>query len=177
MKKKKCVVICLALMLGAVMICDSLLSASFTASATTMSSLTSDSIKEKENHQNARVMYSKFDNLDITVDSSVKNITRTACMYLSEAIEHGIMLSENPTANIVIYDDRIDFGMCMNPTMDMMNEAYFPNFYVENDSIVYRFAGNADCEVTDQTIDYVGAYAPMTSEDNHVFNMIYSKYA
>lgn len=44
-------------------------------------------------------MYSKFDNLDITVDSSVKNITRTACMYLSEAIEHGIMLSENPTAN------------------------------------------------------------------------------
>lgn len=122
-------------------------------------------------------MYSKFDNLDITVDSSVKNITRTACMYLSEAIEHGIMLSENPTANIVIYDDRIDFGMCMNPTMDMMNEAYFPNFYVENDSIVYRFAGNADCEVADQTIDYVGAYAPMTSEDNHVFNMIYSKYA
>ncbi len=86
-------------------------------------------------------MYSKFDNLDITVDSSVKNITRTACMYLSEAIEHGIMLSENPTANIVIYDDRIDFGMCMNPTMDMMNEAYFPNFYVENDSIVYRFCG------------------------------------
>ncbi len=138
---------------------------------------TGKTIKEKENHQNARVMYSKFDNLDITVDSSVKNITRTACMYLSEAIEHGIMLSENPTANIVIYDDRIDFGMCMNPTMDMMNEAYFPNFYVENDSIVYRFAGNADCEVTDQTIDYVGAYAPMTSEDNHVFNMIYSKYA
>ncbi len=39
------------------------------------------------------------------------------------------------------------------------------------------FAGNADCEVTDQTIDYVGAYAPMTSEDNHVFNMNYSKYA
>lgn len=122
-------------------------------------------------------MYSKFDNLDITVDASVKNITRTACMYLSEAIEHGIMLSENPTANIVIYDDRIDFGLCMNPTMDMMNEAYFPNFYVENDSIVYRFAGNADCEVSDQTIDFVGAYAPMTSEDNHVFNMIYSKYA
>ena len=29
----------------------------------------------------------------------------------------------------------------------------------------------------EDTIDYVGAYAPMTSEDNHVFNMIYSKYA
>lgn len=53
-------------------------------------------------------MYSKFDNLDITVDSSIKKITRKACMYLSEAIENGIMLSENPTANIVIYDDRID---------------------------------------------------------------------
>lgn len=49
MKKKKYVVICLALMLGAVMISDSLLSASFTVSATSMSSLTSDSIKEKEN--------------------------------------------------------------------------------------------------------------------------------
>lgn len=122
-------------------------------------------------------MYSKFDNLDITVDSSIKKITRKACMYLSEAIENGIMLSENPTANIVIYDDRIDFGMCLNPTMDMMNTAYFPNFYEENGNIVYRFAGNASCEVEDHTINYVGHTDPVTADDNKVFNMIYSKYA
>lgn len=122
-------------------------------------------------------MYSKFDNLDITVDSSIKKITRKACMYLSEAIENGIMLSENPTANIVIYDDRIDFGMCLNPTMDMMNDAYFPNFYEENGNIVYRFAGNACCDVEDQTINYVGHTDPITADDNKVFNMIYSKYA
>ena len=42
-------VICLAAILGAVMISDSLLSAAFTVSATSMSSLTSDRIKEKEN--------------------------------------------------------------------------------------------------------------------------------
>ena len=85
-------------------------------------------IKQNRVGTHFKEMYSKFDNLDITVDSSIKKITRKACMYLSEAIENGIMLSENPTANIVIYDDRIDFGMCLNPTMDMMNAAYFPNF-------------------------------------------------
>lgn len=122
-------------------------------------------------------MYSDFDNLDITVDSSVKNITRSACMYLSEAIENGIMLSENPTANIVIYDDHIDFGMCMNPSVEMMNEAYFPNFYIENDNIVYRIAGNSNCEVVNNTIDYVGDTAPVTSDDSQVFNKIYSQYA
>ena len=89
-------------------------------------------IKQNRVGTHFKEMYSKFDNLDIT---------RKACMYLSEAIENGIMLSENPTANIVIYDDRIDFGMCLNPTMDMMNAAYFPNFYEENGNIVYRFAG------------------------------------
>lgn len=134
-------------------------------------------IKQNRVGTHFKEMYSKFDNLDITVDSSIKKITRKACMYLSEAIENGIMLSENPTANIVIYDDRIDFGMCLNPTMDMMNDAYFPNFYEENGNIVYRFAGNASCEVEDHTINYVGHTDPITADDNKVFNMIYSKYA
>lgn len=122
-------------------------------------------------------MYNKLDNLEITVDPSVKRITRSACKYLSEAIESGITLSENPTANIVIYDDHIDFGMCLNPTIDMMNDMYFPNFYVENDNVVYRFEGNAKCEVKDNTIDYVGGDALMASDDDSVFNKIYSKYA
>ena len=119
-------------------------------------------------------MYSKFDNLDITVDSSVKHITPSACKYLSEAIENGVTLSENPTANIVIYDDHIDFGMCLNPTIDMMNDMYFPNFYVENDNVVYRFAGNAKCEVKDNTIDYVGEDALMMSDDNNILNKLSS---
>ena len=121
-------------------------------------------------------MYNKFDNLDITVDSSVKHITRSACKYLSEAIESGITLSENPAANIVIYDDHIDFGMCMNPTIDMINDVYFPNFYVENDNVVYRFEGNTKCEVKDNTIDYVGATDSVVSDDNTIFNKINSKF-
>ena len=50
-------------------------------------------------------------------------------------------------------------------------------FYEENGNIVYRFAGNACCEVEDQTINYVGHTDPITADDNKVFNMIYSKYA
>ena len=68
-------------------------------------------------------MYDQLDNLNITIDKSVKSITRAACMYLSLAIEYGILLTENPTARIVIYDDRIDFGVSMNPMMDMINGA------------------------------------------------------
>ena len=134
-------------------------------------------IKQNRVGTHFKEMYSKFDNLDITVDSSIKKITRKACMYLSEAIENGIMLSENPTANIVIYDDRIDFGMCLNPTMDMMNAAYFPNFYEENGNIVCRLLLETKKEVEDQTINYVGHTDPITADDNKVFNMIYSKYA
>ena len=66
-------------------------------------------------------MYDQLDNLNITIDKSVKSITRAACMYLSLAIEYGILLTENPTARIVIYDDHIDFGVSMNPMMDMIN--------------------------------------------------------
>lgn len=65
-------------------------------------------------------MYDQLDNLNITIDKSVKSITRAACMYLSLAIEYGILLTENPTARIVIYDDHIDFGVSMNPMMDMI---------------------------------------------------------
>ena len=66
-------------------------------------------------------MYDQLDNLNITIDKSVKSITRAACMYLSLAIEYGILLTENPTARIVIYDDHIDFGVSMNPMLDMIN--------------------------------------------------------
>ena len=66
-------------------------------------------------------MYDQLDNLNITIDKSVKSITRAACMYLSLAIEYGILLTENPTARIVIYDNHIDFGVSMNPMMDMIN--------------------------------------------------------
>ena len=76
-------------------------------------------------------MYDQLENLNITIDKSVKSITRAACMYLSLAIEYGVLLTENPTARIVIYDDRIDFGVSMNPMMDMINGALLPHFYKE----------------------------------------------
>ncbi len=119
-------------------------------------------------------MYSKFDHLDITVDSSVKNITNTACKYLSEAIENGIMLSENPTANIIIYDDHIDFGMCMNPAIEMMQNLYFSNFYEENGNIIFRFAGDACCVTADHTIDYTGSEIHTTPNSERIFDAIHS---
>lgn len=119
-------------------------------------------------------MYSKFDHLDITIDSSIKNITPTARMYLSEAIENGIMLSENPTASIIIYEDRIDFGLCMNPHMDLMHGTYFPNFFEENGNIVYHFAGDANCATKDHTIDYTGGDIHATPDGTRIFNAISS---
>ena len=122
-------------------------------------------------------MYSKIKDLEITVDSSVKHITPSACMYLSEAIENGVMLTENPAANIVIYDDRIDFGMCMNPALAMMSESMFPDFYMEGDRMVYRFSGNAHCEVADDTIDYTGATVSASAGYNPLLGKIYPQFA
>lgn len=97
-------------------------------------------------------------------------------MYLSLAIEYGILLTENPTARIVIYDDHIDFGVSMNPMMDMINGALLPHFYKENNRVVYRFIGDAKCEVNDQVIDYVGNDCIEANEESHVFQQMYTKY-
>lgn len=121
-------------------------------------------------------MYDQLDNLNITIDKSVKSITRAACMYLSLAIEYGILLTENPTARIVIYDDHIDFGVSMNPMMDMINGALLPHFYKENTRVVYRFIGDAKCEVNDQVIDYVGNDCIEANEESQVFQQMYTKY-
>lgn len=121
-------------------------------------------------------MYDQLDNLNITIDKSVKSITRAACMYLSLAIEYGILLTENPTARIVIYDDHIDFGVSMNPMLDMINGALLPHFYKENNRVVYRFIGDAKCEVNDQVIDYVGNDCIEANEESHVFQQMYTKY-
>ena len=110
-------------------------------------------------------MYDQLENLNITIDKSVKSITRAACMYLSLAIEYGVLLTENPTARIVIYDDRIDFGVSMNPMMDMINNR-----------VLYRFIGDAKCEVNDQVIDYVGNDCIEANEESHVFQQMYTKY-
>ena len=121
-------------------------------------------------------MYEQLLNLNITIDKSVKSITRAACMYLSLAIEYGIMLTENPTAHIVIYDDRIDFGTSMNPMMDMLNGALLPHFFKENNRIIYRINSDGKCKVTDQIIDYVGNDCIEANEDSHVFQQMYTKY-
>lgn len=121
-------------------------------------------------------MYEQLLNLNITIDKSVKSITRAACMYLSLAIEYGIMLTENPTAHIVIYDDRIDFGTSMNPMMDMLNGALLPHFFKENNRIIYRINSDGKCKVTDQIIDYVGNDCIEANEDSHMFQQMYTKY-
>ena len=76
----------------------------------------------------------------------------------------------------VIYDDHIDFGVSMNPMMDMINGALLPHFYKENNRVVYRFIGDAKCEVNDQIIDYVGNDCIEANEESHVFQQMYTKY-
>ena len=57
-------------------------------------------------------MYDQLDNLNITIDKSVKSITRAACMYLSLAIEYGILLTAvvSTARSQSLFRHRMDVG-------------------------------------------------------------------
>ncbi len=112
-------------------------------------------------------MYIELDKITINLDSSVKHITKVACMALSGTLENGLLLTANPSATIVIYKDRIDFGQCINPELNSVSGLIFPNFYKEYGKIIYRFGSNLKCSFFGNTIDYVGSLAP-TSPDNEL---------
>lgn len=111
------------------------------------------------------------------LDSSVKHISRVACMALSGTIENGLMLSSNYSAQIVIYKDRIDFGECYNPDFQGVSGLLFPNFYMEYGNVIYRYGCNLSCSFWGKTIDYVGAFAPTSPDNEQIYNLIYPRFS
>lgn len=117
--------------------------------------------------------------LRIRLDSSVKHISRTACMHLSSSLENGLLLSANPDAEIVIFNNRIEFGRCLRSELAGTSGRldYFPNFYMEYGNIVYHFGSNLKCSLLGKTIDYVGSFAPTVPDNNDIFQLIYPRFA
>lgn len=115
--------------------------------------------------------------VNISLDSSVKHITKVACMALSGNIVNGIVFTKNPSPNIVIYKDKIDFGTCLDPDLQSHSGLLFANFYKEYNRIVYRFGPNIKCSFWSKTIDYVGAFPPSVPDDARIFNLIYPRFS
>ena len=120
-------------------------------------------------------------NIKIKLDSSVKHITKVACMALSGCIENGLVLTNNFTAEIIIYKDRIDFGKCLRPELSNASGLLspilpmFPNFYKEYQNIIYRYANNYGFSSLTKTLDYVGVFAPVVPDNEVIFNLIYPR--
>lgn len=98
-------------------------------------------------------------------------------MAISGVIENGLVLNNNPSAQIVIYKDRIDFGRCYNPDLDGLAGLIFPNFYKEYSNIIYRYGCNLKCSFFNRTIDYVGSFPPIVPDNEDIFHVIYPKFA
>lgn len=113
------------------------------------------------------------------MDSSVKHISRAACMALSGTLENGLLLSANPNADIVIFNNRIDFGRCLRPELAATSGRIdsFPNFYKEYGNIVYRFGANIKCSLFGKTIEYSGTFAPTTPDNYELYQLLYPKFA
>lgn len=122
-------------------------------------------------------MYIDINELSIQLDSSVKHITRTACMAISGTLENGLALSCNPSHPIVIYNDRIEFGKSLNPQLNEVYGLIYPNFYREYGNIVYRFGSNYKLSFFTRTMDYCGVMPPEVPDNVALFNLIYPKFA
>lgn len=122
-------------------------------------------------------MYLDLNNVDLELDSSVRHITSVACMHLSSILENGIVLTDNPAPHIMIYKDRIDFGVCDNFELLDMSGLIFPNFYKEYGSIVYRYGSNLKCSFWNKTLDYVGLMPPTVPDNEQLYNLIYPRFA
>lgn len=118
-----------------------------------------------------------YNNINISLDSSVHHITKTAAMALSGNLQTGIAFTYNPSPRIVIYKDRIEFGRCLDATAASASGLIFANFYMEYGNVVYRFGSNLKCSFFNRTIDYVGCFPPTQPDNEELFNMIYPRFA
>lgn len=121
--------------------------------------------------------YIDLNDLKMSLDPSVRHITRTACMALSGAIQNGLYLTQNPSSDIIIYKDRIDFGRCLNPEFSRLSGYIFPNFYIEYGNIIYRYGDNIKHSFWSRTIDYTGVFPPSVPDNAQLFNLIYPRFA
>ena len=121
-------------------------------------------------------MYIDFSKIKISLDSSVRHISQVACMHLSSVLENGIVLANNPTPNITIYRDRIDFGYCYNDELSNVSGLIFPNFYKEYGNIVYRYGSNLKCSFWNKTLDFVGLMPPSVPDNIQLYNLIYPRF-
>ena len=121
--------------------------------------------------------YVDLNSLCISLDKSVRNITKVACMGLSGALENGLYISQNTDAHIVIYNNRIEFGQCLTPELSETSGWVFGNFYKEYSNIVYRYGCNYKCSFWSKQLDYVGSFPPSTPDNPALFELIYPKFA
>lgn len=122
-------------------------------------------------------MYINPNNIQIRLDSSVRHITRTACMAISGYIENGLIFSGTDCNAITIYKNRIDFGKSVNSDLSNVHGHFYVNFYREYGNIVYRFGSNFKWSFFSKTIDYCGIFAPEAPDNELFFNMIYPKFS
>lgn len=115
----------------------------------------------------------KVPTFNIELDSSVKSISRSAACHLSGIIANGIMLSQNN--KVTIYNNRIEFGKCNNPTFKGVSGNIVPNFYIEYGNVIYRFGSNIKCGWLRKQIDYVGIMAPTSPDNPEIFTLIYPR--
>lgn len=118
---------------------------------------------------------SRDTSLNIQLDNSVKSITRKAAYHLSGVISGGMNLAQNNTA--VIYKDRIDFGECTIPQNRDMSGHIIANYYMEYGHVVYRFGSNLKYRWMNNSIDYVGIFAPFMPDNKKIFALIYPRFS
>lgn len=122
-------------------------------------------------------MYINLTNLRIVLDSSVKHVSKVACMAISGSLENGLIIVGTDSNLITIYKDRIDFGRCVNEELEGYSGHIFGNFYKEYGNIVYRFGSNLKCSLFTKTIEYKGIMAPTVPDNEILFKLIYPKFA
>lgn len=124
----------------------------------------------------------EFSFATIKLDPSVKHLTKVACMALSGYIQSGMALTDHPTADIIIYKDRIDFGKCLHPELYMYSGLLtpmlpmFPNFYKEQQNIVYRFTNAFHYSSLTKTLDYKGMFAPTEPDNPEIYQLLYPRF-
>lgn len=118
----------------------------------------------------------------IKLDPEVRHLTKVACMALSGYIHNGMQLTDNSTADIIIYKDCIDFGVCLHPELDQYSGLLspmfpmFPNFYKEHKHIIYRFGSGFSYSSFKKTLDYVGIFAPTEPDNAEIFQLLYPRF-
>lgn len=110
------------------------------------------------------------------LDSSVKHITQVACMAISGTLENGLMLVGTDSNVITIYNDRIDFGRCVNDELEGVSGHIIANFFKEYGNIVYRFGSNLKCSWFSKTIDYSGVLPPTIPDNEMLYRLIYPRF-